>query len=186
MDFLSVLFVAIVWAVVAASGNKKKGKGAAAAKGRTKPSAPRREPARKKGVNARGTLFDRMDSEKDSVSAGRNVPGAAEGEDPCHEEMLGQARPAAVRYEAASQETFDRAAEGEDPCHPVAESAPHAGDAPRKAEVDDGFRDAVLSGIVMSEVLKRPAQRRQERAAQRQRRAEHGRMNAAARAAGRQ
>ena len=64
MDFLSVLFVAIVWAVVAASGNKKKSRGAAAAKGRAKPSAPRREPARKKGANARGTLFDRMESEK--------------------------------------------------------------------------------------------------------------------------
>ena len=127
----------------------------------------------------------RLSGRDDSLYAGSLNAVTGEGEDPCHEEMLGQAHPAAVRYEAASQETFDRAAEGEDPCHPVTKPAPHAGEAPRGTAAEDGFRDAVLSGIVMSEVLKRPAQRRQERAAQRQRRAEHGRMNAAARAAGR-
>ena len=87
--------------------------------------------------------------------------------------MLGAPYPSSVRYEEAAQAAFDSAAEGEDPCHPdeshrhdaraqsVKEPKPDAA----QAQTHKDAQEDLMRAVVMSEVLKRPAQRREERAA---------------------
>lgn len=91
---------------------------------------------------------------------------AGEGEDPCHEGRLRPAQPG-VRLKAATQAAMARAGEGEDPCHdaPRREAEDTAYDSPIYAPVLDRgeFARQALSGVVMSEVLKRPCERRLER-----------------------
>lgn len=94
------------------------------------------------------------------------MAASGEGEDPCHE-GLRPARPG-VRLRDAAEPEMAAVSEGEDPCHafdrpareedsvydsPILSSAPDVGEAARQ----------VLAGVVMSEVLKRPAERRMER-----------------------
>ena len=74
-----------------------------------------------------------------------------------------------MRFDGASQEGMALAGEGEDPCH--------TGEAPRweenavydspiyamDAQDKQAFARQVLSGVIMSEVLTRPAERRMQR-----------------------
>ncbi len=90
-----------------------------------------------------------------------------EGTDPCHEGMLAPQRPS-MRLKIASQEEMHAAGEGEDPCH--SGEAPDEGilleDSPVycspifHTEDQDAFAQDVLRGVIMSEVLMRPGQRR--------------------------
>ena len=93
---------------------------------------------------------------------------AGEGEDPCHEGDLRPARQG-MRFRSVSQEGFSLAEEGEDPCHtgeaPRREESP-VYDSPILSQGDDraqALRRQVLSGVIMSEVLRRPQERRMER-----------------------
>ena len=116
---------------------------------------------------------------------------AGEGEDPCHDEIMPRGRelrPAqpGSRYTSVSQARLSAAGEGEDPCHDgIAEYDEGAGfgeeyvpDAASR-ETDHSVYDSpifsggdqnrealarqVLSGVIMSEVLTRPAERRMQR-----------------------
>ncbi len=90
-----------------------------------------------------------------------------EGTDPCHEAVLPPQRPA-MGFKPVTQTAMHAAGEGEDPCH--------TGDAPEEsvlleespvyrspifdAEDREAFAQDVLRGVIMSEVLMRPGQRR--------------------------
>ena len=116
---------------------------------------------------------------------------AGEGEDPCHDDLprlrreMRPARPGS-RYRSVSQASLQAAGEGEDPCHgddqeygeatgtverTVSGSAPHeTGDSVYDSPIfGSGGQDKealarqVLSGVIMSEVLTRPAERRMQR-----------------------
>lgn len=91
----------------------------------------------------------------------RAMAQAGEGEDPCHEEQLRPERPG---MKLVTPQTLEGAGEGEDPCHVVERpdtQTDSAYDVPARAEVDaHRLAEQVLSGVIMSEVLKRPAERR--------------------------
>lgn len=89
-----------------------------------------------------------------------------EGDDPCHEEMLGQDR-AALRARTVSQQQMDEASEGEDPCHvggAVFGEDPDDASAIEHSPIfdtedPDAFAKDVLRGVIMSEILTRPQDR---------------------------
>ncbi|MBR1409462.1 MAG: hypothetical protein IJ573_11340 [Clostridia bacterium] len=152
----------IIWIVVASSGKKKGTKAAGKAAGRAQRE---RGAALTKAAKApRIPLFDKEESTKGKATA-------AEGEDPCHEDMLRAPYPSSVRYEETAQSAFEAAAEGDDPCHPTdrQEHETHARTVKEAEEVAAGTpmrspaQEDLLRAVVMSEVLKRPAQRREER-----------------------
>ena len=122
-----------------------------------------------------------------------DLQAAGEGDDPCHEDMMHrELRPSrpGVRFKSVTQEQMRAAGEGEDPCHgwepshglepshgwessrdemPALSAQEHSGDSPVYDSPIYGAADRgelarqVLSGVVMSEVLKRPAERALER-----------------------
>lgn len=89
------------------------------------------------------------------------LENAGEGEDPCHDHggTLHPVQPA-VRPGLA----FSGEGEGSDPCHPAREQGPESAvyDSPILShEPERGeLASRVLAGVVMSEVLTRPAERR--------------------------
>jgi len=95
--------------------------------------------------------------QKQTVSAAKTKEGA----DPCHEYMLSPMEQQ-MHYESRSTEEMAEAGEGEDPCH--------VGSAPESKPVSERINainppelSPVARAVIMSEVLKRPSQRRQEK-----------------------
>ena len=119
---------------------------------------------------------------------------AAEGEDPCHDDMLHRQRDPRpsdrnMRYRSVTQAQMSAAGEGEDPCHDIphegesygegvpydkpatgADTAKHTVDSVYDSPIfgaGDQDRETlarqVLSGVIMSEVLTRPMERRMQR-----------------------
>lgn len=92
---------------------------------------------------------------------------AQEGEDPCHSDMLGEERPA-MRAVNVSQATLAQVAEGEDPCHIGGTNDTDKPNSAYTSEVSPLFdtddREAlaqdILRGVIMSEILARPCERR--------------------------
>lgn len=86
------------------------------------------------------------------------LAASGEGEDPCHEGMLRPARSGVYAREATASQ-FTAAGEGEDPCHAFAPITDEQEmDAPQEESLSDEAR-ALLSGVILSEVLTSPRER---------------------------
>ncbi len=95
------------------------------------------------------------------LNAHLTMESAGEGEDPCH---AGQLHPAQPGVRLITPLTMESAGEGEDPCH-VGESPIEVIPRETTERSSEGtFEPAkqLLCGIIMSEVLKRPAERRMD------------------------
>ena len=180
MDFLGIMIVVIIYAFAIGSSAKRK-KEKRARKQAASTRKPRFEQAFPEGEkptampsaaprqrHAQASRKSTLERKPMATQMQMELEAAGEGDDPCHEADL---RPAwqSMRVGSVSQEGLSLAGEGEDPCH--------TGEAPRREEnpvydspiLSGGHEDAqalrrqVLSGVIMSEVLKRPQQRRMER-----------------------
>lgn len=166
-DVLGIIVLIVIYAL-AAGAKKKAGKKTTA---RTRQAAPKRDDrgfgaafAPEKGKQpAREARPERMVTQLQMELAG-------EGEDPCHPGMPGHER--GIHLHETTQEAMRAAGEGEDPCHagsaPLPESAVY--DSPiyaSQSEEREALAQDVLRGVIMSEILTRPAERRaMKRAAQ--------------------
>ena len=174
-----IIILILIYVVAIKSSKKKKKKSSAkqdweqlqrpAAKADTKKKparqGPRRSDARREAARGQRAALERQPM---ATQLQMELEAAGEGDDPCHEGDLHPARPG-IRFASVSQEGMTLAGEGEDPCH--------TGEAPRHETspvydspiLTDGHDDSqslarqVLSGVIMSEVLKRPQERRMER-----------------------
>jgi len=168
MDELISIIVLILYLVAAgAAGKKKKQKKA-------------RQQAKKKREAQFEQAFEKIAEavqEQISVSqmkkseAPRSVQQTRttipEGTDPCHAAQLPDERPS-MRLGDVSAQLMDSAGEGEDPCHTG--YAFSGSDIDEDSQIEqspifdagdpDAFARDVLRGVIMSEVLARPAQRR--------------------------
>lgn len=171
-DILGILVLVVFYAVAASSSKKKR---------------RQRAQSRQERVKAREARFDQaFAGQKNPPDAGkahsapsekgfgtpdpeRRLEYAQEGEDPCHEGRLRPAQPH-VRLSNASPSAMARAGEGEDPCHEVrSERTDRTDHAASEDAMDlpapdrEELARQMLAGVVMSEVLKRPAERMMER-----------------------
>lgn len=147
--------IIIFLAVMLTSGKKKNTKG--------KTQTPPKQTAKSgKTLDARSIGKAIAAERKKEAKKPVNADSAPQGEDPCHEDMLGP-REEQMEYRPSSEAELAEAGEGEDPCH-----VGYAAD----THVEEEFHEdsgrvftpgAVGDAIVMAEVLKRPAERRRER-----------------------
>lgn len=154
-EFIGVIVMAIyLVAISAASKNKKKKK------------EQQRAAKMQAAVQFDQAFGRQMQREplQDQTAQQLRMEIKGEGEDPCHVEILGGQR-ASMRMHSASQAQMQAAGEGEDPCH-VGQAAMPLEESPvyrspiLDTEESQAFARDVLGGIVMSEVLTRPCQRR--------------------------
>ena len=155
-DFLSLVVVFIIYLVAASSGKKKKG-----GKGR-KRSGPMRSRAQGERRDARAAQRD------EQTKAGFDAAFAQ----PVKEPVCRESHPRQMHLHEVDQSAFAHAAEGEDPCHAagVDVQADVLGHAVPENESQQQFAQDVLRGVVMSEILTRPCERRARAAMQRGRR----------------
>ncbi len=176
-DFIGLIVIFVIYFVFGTFGSKSKKKAGA-----------KREPARQKSPKReRRARMDQIIGEiEKSVTeslakseSGRQPEGkpeaaqpvrrglAREGDDPCHAHMLGKPS-AGMTAPAVDQVHLAGAGEGEDPCHPgmALEADAFFDDSPIQrspifdTEDPDAFARDILRGVVMSEILTRPSQRR--------------------------
>ena len=149
-EMLRYLFVAalLVMVQVAAGGKKKKKKG-----------SPNRPPV-KKNEAKQAAPTDRPEAKTAEESARVFERHEAQSgfDDPCDSEDAPR-----IHLHQVDDQTMEQAGEGEDPCH--------AGSAPKRPPLDDedepteedarraAFQSDVLRGVIMSEILTRPAER---------------------------
>ena len=160
-DLLSVIvFVLYLVAVTAAGKNKKNKK---KQQRRTQSRMPQFEQAFEQVFESISASV-RNGKEKDAAAPAAAVD-EPEGTDPCHESMLGKARPS-IRYNSVSQIEMHEAGEGEDPCHVLdarddlrEEDSPVYRSSIFNAEDSEAFANDIVRGVIMSEVLKRPSER---------------------------
>lgn len=153
MDFSDIAIVAIIFLFsFIFSSASKKGSGKKNKAGNKQSAAPAK--GRTAGAADKMKRAVQSDAREQAVSAAR------EGADPCHDYMLSPMEEQ-MHYEAHSADEMAEAGEGEDPCH-VGSAAK-----PQEEQKEPGASPPELSpvarAIIMSEVLKRPSQRRQER-----------------------
>ena len=163
-----VILIIIIAVSVIASAKKKEGKRNAG----TKPTA-----ARPKG-NPGSTIGKGKNGRQPAATAEKQparskVSVSKEGADPCHEYMLNPMEPQ-MHYEGKSEAEMAAAGEGVDPCHVGNASASRDEFGTENQITVAPELSPAARAIVMSEVLKRPAQRRQERRLQRHRKVTYG------------
>lgn len=139
-----IVYIAVI--LMSGTGKKEKKKEEPAV-----PAAPQVNQA-KKAQKKRVPVQSRKDADKkDDPFAARQL-AFAEGEDPCHPDGR-----------AAFQKMGEGDGhEGEDPCHPgeTADASPVSNSPIYNEESAQAMQRAVLEGIVMSEILTRPKDRR--------------------------
>ena len=150
--------------------------------------AVKRPDARREDAHNHGSALERKPM---ATQLQMDLEHAGEGEDPCHDAIMPRGRelrPArsGARYTSVSQAQMSAAGEGEDPCHSdipnegesygegTAYDMPATGAGGADSVYDspifgggDQDREAlarqILSGVIMSEVLTRPTERRMQR-----------------------
>ena len=167
MDLMSLLVILIIWIIFASKSSKSSGK-----RGSNKShphNADKIIMAQKKGNAAeqnRHSLFKKQSIKQD-------IP--ADDSAFSQEIAAGSDSPQSLRFKDVTPEEFDSASEGDDPCHPIPGSGKTLTNASFNNASEEERSDMDWSyGIVMSELIKRPAQRRQER---RSRRPSHFKQN---------
>ncbi|MBQ8619966.1 MAG: hypothetical protein IJ418_20995 [Clostridia bacterium] len=153
-DFLTLLLIFIIY-LIAGFSKKKKTKQAPAKK-----KAPMRTRAQGEQRDVRAALRDRQTM--DGFSSAFAEPAARE-DAPCAQQR--------IHLHEVSQQKLREAAEGEDPCHLGGEAAQEDGAYSEADGAQEALRQDVLRGVIMSEILTRPQERR---AMQRSRREYHG------------
>ncbi|MBR5288685.1 MAG: hypothetical protein IKU34_08890 [Clostridia bacterium] len=169
MEDLLSLVVIILYFVISASASKKK-----------KEKKRQKRQAQSRRVQFEQAFEQVMEQVQKSAEKARQphqaaaptapaVPsmGRGEGEDPCHEGMLGEER-ASMHVRAVTQSQMAVAAEGEDPCHTGSavlemddlEPSPIVRSPIFNTEDPDEFARDVMRGVIMSEILNRPGARR--------------------------
>lgn len=162
-DLLSIVVLILYFVIAGVSGkNKKKKK----MKQRASRSREVQFAQAFEGLSAaHQRMMNKGSGSELAAEPERIAPGVSgEGHDPCHETMLPPERES-MRFEQASQTQMHAAHEGEDPCHMGAadeklalqEDSPVYRSPIFDAEDRDAFAMDVLRGVVMSEVLARPA-----------------------------
>lgn len=159
-DFLSLLLFFLIYLIVGFSKKKKRKPSSA-----QKRSGPMRTRARGEQRDRRAAAQDAQTMDGFSAAfADRNKSDEA----PCSERR--------IHLHDVSQVQMQVAAEGDDPCHfggeqVSADLAGADGTPEGTHEAQEALRQDVLRGVVMSEILMRPHERR---AMQRSRREYHG------------
>lgn len=144
-DFPLLILFFIIYLIAGSSG-KKKNKQRSHAHDRR---GPARSQAQGEQMDARAKAQDRM-----------TQAGFQTAFDAAHEEL---AHPARMHLHEVTNEQMLRAAEGEDPCHAGGIQDAMNSDLDRRPEDDlwqDAGRQDVLRGVIMSEILMRPHERR--------------------------
>lgn len=172
-DLIGIVVMILYFVALGAAGKnkkKKKAKQAAARKQEVQfeQAFERIAEAVLSGERRRG------EKKPSAKAAGKEKQQVQEGMDPCHEAMLAPQRPS-MRLHTVTQEGMRSAGEGEDPCHlgdaqgevVLLEDSPVYRSPIFDTEDKDAFAKDILRGIVMSEVLTRPAQRRMGRSMKR-------------------
>lgn len=155
-DILGMIVVAVIYLVAAVSGKKKKS---------------RQKAARAKGFKA---AFDAWQAAAQETHAAMREEAPAGAQPPLADAEACQGRP--IHLHDAPQSVMRSAGEGEDPCHAGGVNTAET-EAPREAELygeepdSDARMQEMLRGVIMSEILTRPCERR---AAERNRRRYHG------------
>lgn len=158
-DFLTLLLFFLIYLIAGFSKKKKK------------KQVPEKKKAPMK-TRAQGERRDRRAAVRDAQTMDGFSAAFAEGyghaKEPCGEQR--------IHLHDVSQEKFLEAAEGEDPCHFGGEQASRdiAGadqELEQAHDAQEALRQDVLRGVIMSEILMRPHERR---AMQRSRQEYHG------------
>ena len=145
MEMIAGLLPIVFWIVIFSliSGNAKK---------------QRKQRMARRQMEAMRERAARPEPEQIAMTMEEAEPFFGEGEDPCHEHML---RPAKTRAQAltVSPEELAEAGEGDDPCHPA---QPTAAETTREEtmEAPNPWQSDLVRGVVMSEILTRPQERR--------------------------
>ena len=170
-DLLGLVAIVLYFILSASSSKKKKAERARANVSRehTRRSIQFEQAFEREALSP----SERLTRQKEAVyeggtrATGRRLETFGEGDDPCHEEMLGHDR-AALRAKTVSQQQMAAAGEGEDPCHVGGDAVEAAFDDALTMENSpifdtedpDAFARDVLRGVIMSEILTRPQDRR--------------------------
>ncbi len=133
-----------VFVQVVAGGQKKKKKGSDPKQVQTRKVVPLSKPEEK--------------TAEESARVFMKAPEEETFDDPCDSEDAPR-----IHLHQVDEQTMEQAGEGEDPCH--------VGSAPKRPPLDDedepmeedarraAFQSDVLRGVIMSEILTRPAER---------------------------
>ena len=177
MNLAGFLVMVLIWMFIAGDSRKKQQK----KKGQATPARPAPSGNRRAAKGTARSLFEETRTQPAEGAQGNpdaqvslfeeikaspvEGEGSGEGADPCHEDMLGAARPSAVHFHPVEETEMAHAAEGEDPCHPVSGVRAQA---PDDEETEDeerlqAMRRELLRGVIMREVLTRPCERRAAR-----------------------
>ena len=161
-DLLSVVvFVLYLIAVTAAGKNKKNKK-------KKQKNDRQRKPQFERAFEQ---LFESMaateHAKEEKADPSSLAPHDFEGEDPCHDSMLGKSG-IISQYNTVSQVEMHTAGEGEDPCHENRthddnireEESPVYRSPIFDTEDQEAFAKDVLRGAIMSEILQRPTHQR--------------------------
>lgn len=143
-DFPILLIFLVFYLIAGSSGKKKKGRRAGNSK-----AGPMR-------THAQGEQWDQKAVQRDKQTL--------EGFETAFEKLKGDAdcQQQRIHLHDVSQTDMLTAAEGEDPCHGGDSAAQRVGfDAePEENEAQRSLREDVLRGVIMSEILMRPHERR--------------------------
>ena len=163
-DLLSIVVLILYFVIARAAGKNKKKK-----KASKNPSASRKPQFDQAFEQLIRSVTEQPEQDAlNSSAAGDETQmsfiSAQEGKDPCHASMLGDERPS-MRAPVVSQAEMRAAGEGDDPCHTDGASTEEAFqhdspvyDSPILRTGDDrALAQDILRGVVMSEILNRPA-----------------------------
>ena len=176
VSFAPVLIILLL--VFTSSNQKKKGKGTSGQRTPNRQQASSKNTRRPNETNQKRTTSAAQTAKSSKGQRAAASAGTPQGEDPCHEYMLTPQREQ-MHFHSADHGEMETAGEGEDPCHvgfsfdaeemPEQESEVSRGN-PANAEL----RKQLTQAIIMSEVLKRPDERRAERRVRRGRKVKYG------------
>lgn len=168
---VGIVIIMLFYLVAILSSNKrkrKKQKRAATCKADRIDVQPAQSVQRSTPVRQHGSEADTAelaDASTPERTLEKRFAQAREGEDLCHEQRHPSMQPN-VPQKDVSQADMARAVEGEDPCHDEMKCRPENSvyDSPiyQSSTKRKAFAASILYGIVMSEVLKRPNERRRE------------------------
>lgn len=171
-DVFGIIVLIVIYALAAGASRKKINKKAKEKAGKRARQASEKHDDRGFGAAFAAGEAKRQTREErpERMVTQMEMELAGEGEDPCHPGMPGHER--GIHLHETTQEAMSAAGEGEDPCH--VGTAPSRGsavyDSPiyaSQSEDRDALAQDVLHGVIMSEILTRPAERRAvKRAAQ--------------------
>jgi len=168
MEDLLSLIVIVLYFVISASMSKKKKKSKKAER-----RADKKQPIQFEQAFERLAAHVTEEAKRKTQAIPEQKPQPVahelqpgEGDDPCHEQMLGEER-AALRVRNVAPSELAAAAEGEDPCHVggfEAELDSYDQSTMERSPIFDtedpnAFAQDVLRGVIMSEILTRPVQR---------------------------